>query len=78
MQKFVDQAGSFNTSHNPENWEGKIPLSVLAHDVMFAYKYGLKTLYYANPAPTKVEKDIVESDDQGPDSDGEECESCVI
>lgn len=78
MQKFMDQAGSFNTSHNPEIWGGKIPLSVLAHDVMFAYKYGLKTLYYANPAPTKVDKDTTDNQDDGPESDEEECESCVI
>ena len=77
MQKFMDQAGSFNTSHNPENWEGKIPLSVLAHDVMFAYKMGIKCLYYANPAPTKLEE-VTTDINEGPDSDGEECESCVI
>jgi ribonucleoside-diphosphate reductase alpha chain len=77
MQKFMDQAGSFNTSHNPSDWGGKIPMSILARDVMFAYKYGLKTLYYANPAPTKVEEDA-STQDQGPENDAEDCESCVI
>lgn len=79
MQKFIDQSGSFNTSHNPEHFEdGEIPISVLAHDVMFAYKYGLKTLYYANPAPTKVdENEEIELED-GPMVDDEECEACVI
>lgn len=77
MQKFMDQAGSFNTSHNPSDWDGKIPMSILARDVMFAYKYGLKTLYYANPAPTKVEEDAP-TQDQGPENDAEDCESCVI
>jgi len=77
MQKFMDQAGSFNTSHNPEHFDGKIPMSILARDTMFAYKYGLKTLYYANPAPTKIEEESP-SQDEGPEGGEEDCESCVI
>lgn len=50
LQKFMDQSGSFNTSHNPTHYpKGKIPISKLMADVMLAHKYGLKTLYYANP-----------------------------
>ena len=78
LQKFMDQAGSFNTSHNPEHFEGnKIPMSQLMTDTLYAYKYGLKTLYYANPAPTKVE-DASIPDDDGPIAEEEVCDSCTI
>ena len=77
MQKFMDQSGSFNTSHNPEHYGGKIPMSVLMEDVVRAYKYGLKTLYYANPSPTMVQE---EHFTELPESDiiEEECEACTI
>jgi len=48
-QKWADQAVSTNTSYNPENYEGnKVPMSELIKDVVYAYKLGLKTLYYQN------------------------------
>ncbi|SHG86309.1 class 1a ribonucleoside-diphosphate reductase subunit alpha [Ferrimonas marina] len=49
MQKFVDQAISANTNYDPGRFEGnKMPLKVLMTDLLLAYKYGLKTLYYQN------------------------------
>ncbi|MBY5991654.1 class 1a ribonucleoside-diphosphate reductase subunit alpha [Ferrimonas balearica] len=49
MQKFVDQAISANTNYDPGRYEGnKMPMKVLLKDLMLAYKYGLKTLYYQN------------------------------
>lgn len=49
MQKFVDQAISANTSYDPAKFaNGKVPLQVLIRDMLTAYKYGLKTLYYHN------------------------------
>ncbi|MBW3163350.1 class 1a ribonucleoside-diphosphate reductase subunit alpha [Ferrimonas balearica] len=49
MQKFVDQAISANTNYDPSRYEGnKMPMKVLLQDLMLAYKYGLKTLYYQN------------------------------
>ena len=49
LQKYVDQGISVNTSYNPENFEdGKIPMSILIRDLVTAYKYGLKQLYYFN------------------------------
>ena len=48
MQKFVDQAISANTNYDPKRFEdGKVPMKVLLKDLLTAYKYGLKTLYYA-------------------------------
>lgn len=49
MQKFVDQAISANTNYDPTRFEdGKVPMKVLLKDLLTAYKYGLKTLYYQN------------------------------
>lgn len=49
MQKFVDQAISANTNYDPQRFEdGKVPMKRLLGDLLTAYKYGLKTLYYQN------------------------------
>ncbi len=49
MQKFVDQAISANTNYDPSRFpSSKVPMSELLKDLLSAYKYGLKTLYYHN------------------------------
>ena len=49
MQKFVDQAISANTNYDPTRFPGdKVPMKQLLKDLLTAYKYGLKTLYYHN------------------------------
>ena len=49
MQKFVDQAISANTNYDPQRFEGqKVPMKQLIKDLLTAYKFGLKTLYYQN------------------------------
>lgn len=67
LQKYTDQAISANTSYNPANFDGgKVPMSQLLRDLLNAYKYGLKTLYYHNTAVD------VKGADEG------DCESCKI
>lgn len=49
MQKFVDQSISANTNYDPSKYEsGKVPMKQLLQDLLTAYKYGVKTLYYHN------------------------------
>lgn len=49
MQKFVDQAISANTSYDPSKFEGnKVSMKQMLKDLLTAYKYGVKTLYYHN------------------------------
>jgi ribonucleoside-diphosphate reductase alpha chain len=49
MQKYFDQAISGNWSYNPLNYvNNEVPLSVMATDMLNAYKYGWKTSYYQN------------------------------
>jgi len=47
MQKFVDQSISSNTHYDPSQYDGnKVPMKLFLMDMLKAYKYGLKTLYY--------------------------------
>lgn len=49
MQKFIDQAISTNTNYDPKKFpDGKVPMKVLLQDLLYAYKLGVKTLYYQN------------------------------
>ncbi|MFC6669365.1 class 1a ribonucleoside-diphosphate reductase subunit alpha [Marinobacterium aestuariivivens] len=49
MQKFVDQSISANTNYDPSKFPGdKVPMKQLLKDLLTAYKYGVKTLYYHN------------------------------
>ncbi|WP_413737845.1 class 1a ribonucleoside-diphosphate reductase subunit alpha [Sodalis sp. RH21] len=49
MQKFVDQAISSNTNYDPSRFPaGKVPMKQLLKDLLTAYKFGIKTLYYQN------------------------------
>lgn len=58
MQKFVDQAISANTAYDPNQFPGgRVPMKLMLKDLMTAYKYGVKTLYYANTRDDEVEDD---------------------
>jgi len=45
---YVDQSLSTNTFYNPAHFEGgKVPGTLIAKNLMLAYKWGLKTVYYS-------------------------------
>ncbi len=68
LQKYIDQGISVNTSYNPEFFEdNKVPMSEMVTDLVTAYKYGLKQLYYFNTY-----------DGAGEMKEEEDCESCKI
>ncbi|RUO81377.1 ribonucleoside-diphosphate reductase subunit alpha [Idiomarina tyrosinivorans] len=49
MQKFVDQTISANTNYDPGKFDaGKVPMKQLLQDLLYAYKLGVKTMYYHN------------------------------
>lgn len=49
MQKFVDQSISANTYYDPSTFkDNKVPMNTMLKDLLTAYKYGVKTLYYHN------------------------------
>jgi ribonucleoside-diphosphate reductase alpha chain len=85
LQKYIDQGISVNTSYNPAHFEdNKIPMSVMMKDVITAYKYGLKQLYYFNINDGAGEM----TDDTGTvmvdghatkvEIEDDDCESCKI
>jgi ribonucleoside-diphosphate reductase alpha chain len=45
---YIDQSLSTNTFYNPANYAGgKVPATVIAKNLMLAYRWGLKTIYYS-------------------------------
>ena len=61
MQKYFDQAISGNWSYNPLQFENnEVPLSVMANDMLTAYKLGWKTSYYQNTYDFKGEEEDVQ------------------
>lgn len=67
--KFTDQAASANTYYDPENHpKGKVPISVIMDDILYAWYFGMKTMYYHN---TRDGADGVEESDS-------DCESCKL
>ena len=63
LQKYFDQAISANHYYNFSKYEeNNLPLSVVAKDILYSYKVGLKTLYYANTDDGKTDNAPEESD----------------
>lgn len=59
LQKYIDQSISANTSYNPVKYpDGKLPMSVLLTELLYAYKMGLKNLYYHNTNDGSDEVDV--------------------
>ncbi|AFK62950.1 ribonucleotide-diphosphate reductase subunit alpha [Advenella kashmirensis WT001] len=68
MQKFVDQSISANTNYDPARFEGgRVPMNQMIKDLLTAYKFGVKTLYYQNTRDGAEDK----QEDQAQD----DCES---
>ena len=64
IQKYVDQAISANHYYNFNTYEnGNLPMSNVARDLLYAYKMGVKTLYYANTDDGKTDKHLEEDND---------------
>ena len=78
FQKYIDQAMSINTPYNPAFYENEeIPMSVLIGDMLFMYKYGLKTGYYFETHDGAGEEEAVPTE-TAVDEDEEECSACVL
>ena len=62
-QKFIDQAMSLNTSYAPSKYKnGKVPMDEMMDDILFAFYYGNKNLYYHNVNDGSGEDDANEDD----------------
>ncbi|MDI9220003.1 class 1a ribonucleoside-diphosphate reductase subunit alpha [Pantoea sp. EA-12] len=72
MQKFIDQAISSNTNYDPSRFaNGKVPMKQLLKDLLTAYKFGVKTLYYQNTRDGAEDA----QDDLAPSIQDDGCES---
>jgi ribonucleotide reductase alpha subunit len=48
LAAYVDQSLSTNTFYSPKHFtDGKVPGTLIAKNLMLAYKWGLKTVYYS-------------------------------
>ncbi|AUH01657.1 ribonucleoside-diphosphate reductase subunit alpha [Prodigiosinella confusarubida] len=77
MQKFVDQAISSNTNYDPARFpSGRVPMKQLLKDLLTAYKFGVKTLYYQNTrdGAEDTQGDLLDT----PQDDGCESGACKI
>ncbi|WP_428095589.1 class 1a ribonucleoside-diphosphate reductase subunit alpha [Candidatus Thioglobus sp.] len=64
MQKFVDQSISTNTHYDPAQFKGnRVPMKLFLMDLLKAYKYGVKTLYYHTTRDGGGEGAIEKEDD---------------
>lgn len=62
LAAYIDQSLSTNTFYNPAHFKGnKIPGTLVAKNLMLAYKWGLKTMYYSliNKVGTKTDMDEI-------------------
>jgi ribonucleoside-diphosphate reductase alpha chain len=84
LAAYIDQSLSTNTFYNPEYFkDGKVPGTLIAKNLMLAYKWGLKTIYYSlinkvgakhmlSASTEKLLTEPVLLEDE------ENCEACVL
>jgi ribonucleoside-diphosphate reductase alpha chain len=91
MAAYIDQSLSTNTFYNPAHFkDGKIPGTLVAKNLMLAYKWGIKTIYYSLinkvGAKVSVENTEVKTLDLNLNTDvnfleeipEEDCEACKL
>lgn len=83
---YIDQSLSTNTYYNPAHFEGgKVPGTLIVKNLMLAYKWGLKTVYYslinkvgAKISITATENTIVSEPITIYEEDDDSCEACKL
>ena len=61
IQKYVDQSISANHYYDFSRYkDGNLPVSDVARDILYSYKMGVKTLYYANSNDGKTDDHMEE------------------
>ena len=84
---YVDQSLSTNTFYSPKHFtDGKVPGTLIAKNLMLAYKWGLKTVYYSlidkvgskNILNTQTDRLITSQPVTVYEEIEEDCESCKL
>jgi ribonucleoside-diphosphate reductase alpha chain len=88
LAAYIDQSLSTNTFYNPAHFSGgKVPGTLIAKNLMLAYKWGIKTMYYSliNKVGAKAEVTgttaaiaLEEPITVYADEDEGDCESCKL
>ena len=86
LAAYIDQSLSTNTFYSPRHFkDGKVPGTLIAKNLMLAYKWGIKTLYYSllDKAGSKhvlnTQSDrLVALEPVTIYSDDEDCEACKL
>jgi len=86
LAAYIDQSLSTNTFYSPRHFkDGKVPGTLIAKNLMLAYKWGIKTLYYSlidkvgskNILMTQSDR-LVALEPVTIYSDEEDCEACKL
>jgi ribonucleotide reductase alpha subunit len=85
LAAYIDQSLSTNTFYNPAKFkDGKVPGTMIAKNLMLAYKWGLKTIYYSliNKVGSKnvlnTQTDRLITVEPVTVYDEEDCEACKL
>ena len=84
LAAYIDQSLSTNTFYNPAHFDqGKVPGTLIAKNLMLAYKWGIKTIYYSliNKVGSKAalqEDNVIPFVKQDISDDSEYCEACTL
>jgi ribonucleoside-diphosphate reductase alpha chain len=88
LAAYIDQSLSTNTFYNPAYFQGgKVPGTLIAKNLMLAYKWGLKTIYYSliNKVGAKVsvtgtmaQNDITIAPEPVAIYEDDDCEACKL
>ena len=88
LAAYIDQSLSTNTFYNPANYGGKVPGTLIAKNLMLAYKWGLKTMYYSLINKVGSKSEITGTNqsiqialplaDNDAMLDDEDCEACKL
>lgn len=68
LAAYIDQSLSTNTFYNPAHFEGgKVPGTLVAKNLMLAYRWGIKTIYYSliNKVGAKASVTNTNNEDNG-------------
>lgn len=83
---YIDQSISTNTFYSPKHFEGgKVPATLISKNLMLAYKWGLKTIYYSLIDKIGAKHALKESDNVIPfvkqddlTDDSDDCLACKL
>lgn len=86
LQKYFDQSLSVNTSYNPVHYpDGKLSMYEMIMDLLLAYKWGLKNLYYHNTYDIDEDSEEIAKQERGEIAnqplevvEDDVCDSCVL